>query len=128
MALEVSVGGTDAFSPVMTLALRVPPLRVELPRQRWILPITGPEGEALVRRLEEDPTSHAWTSRDPSSVSRVRRSALLVSRFVEEFPDIERLELSLPAGGSGGVVLRGLWTTPASLPSRPGASVPARTP
>ena len=123
-ALEVSVGGTDAFSPVMTLALRVPPLRMELPRQRWILPITGSEGEGLVQRLEQDPTSRAWTARDPSNVSRVRRTVLLVSRLVEEFPELERMELTLPA--RDGVVLRGLWTT--YSPPRGGPNAPARTP
>lgn len=127
-ALEVSVGGTDAFSPVMTLAVNVPPLRVELPRQRWILPITEPEGETLVRRLEEDPVSRSWISGDPSSVARIRRSVLLVSRLVDEFPELEGLELSIPAGEPGGVILRRLWTTPTPEGGGASATVPARRP
>ena len=127
-ALEVMMGGMDAFSPVLTLALTVPPLRVELPRQRWIAPITEAEGESLIQRLQEDPLSRAWVARDPSSVPRIRRSVLLLSRLVVEFAELEGVELAIPAGMPGRVSLVRAWTT--SAPRSPGnsATAPARRP
>jgi acyl-CoA synthetase (NDP forming)/GNAT superfamily N-acetyltransferase len=127
-SLQVVVGGTDAFSPVLTLALSVPPLRLEIPRQRWILPITEEEGAEAVQRLEEEPLTRPWVARDPSALGRIRRTLLLLSRLVDEFPELEGLELLFPLGATEGVRLLRVWTTPAQAGTGIDATAPARTP
>src|SRR5438477_397468 len=94
--IEVIVGMTKdpQFGPVMMFGLGGVLVEVLKDVAFRVVPIEERDARQMIEEIKGYPVLEGYRGRDPADVGELRELLLQVSRFIEEHPDVEELDLN----------------------------------